>query len=110
LLAAVGCNQQKARPSEPVAEASRSACSYTAGMNARETVGAIFPTGKDIPIDHVILIMQENRSFDHYYSELPMPGIDAAPETDTNPDSKGNLIQRYHFTDKCMPGGDHSWD
>jgi phospholipase C len=110
LFALLGCNTQKARPTEMQAETSRAACAYGPGMNARDTVGAIFPTGKDIPIDHIILIMQENRSFDHYYSHLPMPGIDAAPETDTNPDSNGNLIQRFHFTSKCMPGGDHGWD
>jgi phospholipase C len=105
----LGCNNNpaKPRPTAADAQASRDACAFGPGMLARDTTGADLPTGSDIPIDHIVLIMQENRSFDHYYSVFP--GVDGAPATDWNPDSKGNMVQRFHFTSPCMPGGDHGW-
>ena len=108
-LLVLGCNhKERPRPTDAEAAASRDACTYGPGMLARDTTGASLPSGKEIPIDHIVLIMQENRSFDHYYSTFP--GVDGAPATDTNTDSKGNVVQRFHFTSPCMPGGDHGWD
>src|SRR6478736_4314343 len=85
------------RPTAAEAEGQRAACAYQSGMSASATIGKEMPTGDDIPIDHIILIMQENRSFDLYYSELDIPGLDVATRTDTNPDSMGNPVQRFHW-------------
>jgi phospholipase C len=95
------------------------ACAYAPGMMASETLPG-YPTGDEIPIKHVVLLMQENRSFDHYFSELKLPGINVAPPTASNPDANGNPVQRFHFTTNypgpgpgpgvCMDGGDHGWD
>ena len=98
------------RPTAAEAEGQRAACAYQSGMSASATIGKEMPTGDDIPIDHIILIMQENRSFDHYYSELDIPGLDVAAPTATNPDSKGNAVQRFHFDKKCATSPDHGWD
>jgi phospholipase C len=103
----LACSKQ--RPSAQQVNDKQQACAYTPGMLASDTLPAADATGADLPIEHIILIMQENRSFDHYYSELQIPGLDVASPTITNPDSKGNQVQRFHFTSKCMPGGDHSW-
>ena len=53
--------------------------------------------------------MQENESFDHYYSHLP--GVDGAAETATNPDpSTGTDVARYHETVDCIRDLPHSWN
>jgi phospholipase C len=52
------------------------------------------PPGGDITaVEHIIFTMQENRSFDHYFGQLPqyrqskgIPGtVDGLPEGATNP-------------------------
>jgi phospholipase C len=106
LACSLGCTGP--RPTEAQSQASRDSCAFGPGMTARDTTAVGFPTGHDMPIEHIVLIMQENRSFDHYYAALPLP-VDAAPPDASNPDSQGRLVQRFHFTSKCMPGGDHSW-
>ncbi|HEY2518072.1 MAG TPA: hypothetical protein VGI39_44685, partial [Polyangiaceae bacterium] len=40
----------------------RQSCAFGAGAWPAETLGTDFPVGSDIPINHVIVIMQENRS------------------------------------------------
>src|SRR5262249_35502902 len=52
----------------------RSACAFKAGAWPAETIGKEYPVGADIPINHVIVIMQENRSFDHYLGRLVAQG------------------------------------
>ena len=45
-------------------------CAYQPGMLARDTTPAADPVGTSMPIDHIVLLMQENRSFDHYFGTL----------------------------------------
>jgi phospholipase C len=45
-------------------------------------------------IDHFVFIIQENRSFDHYFGTYP--GADGLPTGVTVPDSKGAKIGRAH--------------
>src|SRR5437879_184765 len=52
--------------SEAALSAQRRSCAFGAGAWPAETLGTEFPIGEDIPINHVIVIVQENRSFDHY--------------------------------------------
>jgi phospholipase C len=52
----------------------RSSCMFEAGAWPAETIGAEYPLGHDIPINHIIVIMQENRSFDHYLGRLVAQG------------------------------------
>ena len=115
-LALLGCAPKAAPPAPPsgptAAEsaAQMAACAYTPGLPASKTVPAGLPTGDAIPIKHIVLLMQENRSFDHYYSELNIPGLDVAPANASNPDANGNPVTRFHLTTQCMGGGNHSWD
>src|SRR5580704_15164957 len=44
----------------------RQACTFEAGAWAAQTIGNDDPIGTQIPINHILVIMQENRSFDHY--------------------------------------------
>jgi phospholipase C len=94
---------------ESQVDANRAACAFTPNQLTADTMPVGTLTGSKLPIDHIILIMQENRSFDHYFSELPIAGLNVASRDITNPDSMGNLVQRFHFTTKCMGGGDHGW-
>jgi phospholipase C len=52
----------------------RQACAFDAGAWAAQTLGTEDPVGTDIPINHVVVIMQENRSFDHYLGRLAAQG------------------------------------
>src|SRR5690349_21240227 len=48
----------------------RRACAFGAEALAEDTLDPGAPTGAAIPIDHFVVIMQENRSFDHYFQAL----------------------------------------
>src|SRR4051794_23146350 len=73
------------RPDDEAAAASRASCKYTAGSLAAETLGKSAPVGDDIPIKNVIVLMQENRSFDSYFGHLnkfaKRTDIESAPDT-----------------------------
>ena len=65
-------------------------------------------------IQHVIVIMQENRSFDHYFGTFP--GAEGIPmdangvPTVCNPDpnADGGCVRPYHLTADKNVGGPHS--
>lgn len=91
------------------AAADRSSCRFAAGALAKDTVGCV---GRQIPIDHVVLIMQENRSFDHYLQKLPEYGqkdVEVAPAGTTNPAPDGTDIPFTHKAEYCFDDTDHSW-
>src|SRR5256884_9416030 len=63
-------------------------------------------------IQHVVVIMQENRSFDHYFGTLP--GADGFPRTPSGdfavcgPDPLHGVCQKpYHDTNDLNAGGPH---
>ena len=67
----------------------------------------------DIPIDHVIVAMQENRSFDHYIQKLPkygQPGAEVAPATAFNLDSAGKKVMMTRAGTPCLGDQPHYWN
>jgi phospholipase C len=56
-------------------------------------------------IKHVIIIMQENRSFDSYFGTFP--GADGIPSGVCVPDPRGGCIQPYHVRKDSEHGGPH---
>ncbi|HSN27589.1 MAG TPA: alkaline phosphatase family protein [Kofleriaceae bacterium] len=90
----------------------RMTCGYGSGDLPAATLADVRPA--HIPIDHVVLVMQENRTFDHYFSSLTVPGqtVDgAAPDaTNPNPASPGGTVARFHQTAKCIDNPAESWD
>ncbi len=111
--------------SEAQAQAKRQACRFSAGAMASQTLATDDPVGSKIPIDHVVLMMQENRSFDAYFSQLTVPGqtVDVASPDATNPDLDGGPVQRFHWSAEtasnsnsggkdfyCFSDTDHGWD
>jgi phospholipase C len=103
-------------PSDTVAESTRTACGYDAGSLSIETQGASAPDGANIPIDTIVIVMMENRSFDHYFQDLPngpgwSPGdVDVAPSGASNPGIDGTPVPFAHGTQLCFADTNHGWD
>src|SRR5688572_14868188 len=62
------------------------------------------PNRADCPIEHVVVLMMENRSFDHYFGWLE--NADALQQVSYT-DSDGNVHQTRHHSDLGI--GDASW-
>jgi len=59
-------------------------------------------------IDHFVFIIQENRSFDHYFGTYP--GADGIPPGTSLPGFLGKAVASYHDTSLTNRGGPHGWD
>jgi phospholipase C len=94
------------------AAAARTACTFTAGTLPGLSLARDAPLGGEIPIDTIVFVMMENRSFDHLLGNLPaygQPDVDVAPAGVTNPDSHGTPVARFHLTDYCTADTNHGW-
>jgi phospholipase C len=109
----VGCSSSHPAPACAPAQSCRTTCAFGAGDLAGATLADFTKLGRAIPIDHVVLVMQENRTFDHYFSTLTVPGqnVDGAAN-DTNPDPTGAspAIARFHQTAYCFDNPAESWN
>lgn len=106
-------NRAVTKPTDDAAKAGREGCTFKAGALAGETQGASRPNGKEIPVDHILIVMMENRSFDHYFSKLPefgQPDATVYPATYTNPDENGMPFAPFHGTEYCFVDTNHEWD
>src|SRR5262249_42204954 len=68
--------------------------------------------GAEIPIDTVVVVMMENRSFDHLFGHLPQygqPDAEVAPADAANPDAQGQPVVWFHQGDLCFADTSHSW-
>jgi phospholipase C len=105
------------RPNDVDALAGRGSCKYTAGSMPAETLGTSVPVDKDIPIDTVVVVMMENRSFDHYFAHLnkfaKRTDIESAPDNATNPEKTGATpgasIPFTHAPHLCTLDTNHEW-
>ena len=103
-----------------VTGAAMTAAASTATALPRRTGGSI------ADVEHVVILMQENRSFDHYFGHLrgvrgfddPRPQIlpSGAPVWDQRQDAKdgGAVVRPFRLDTQttgagCMQGLDHSW-
>jgi phospholipase C len=70
------------------------------------------PAGKDAPFDHVVLLMMENRSFDHLLGWVP--GADGRQAGLRYPDGTGTLHPTWDLGDEYQPCGyldpQHQWE
>ena len=62
-----------------------------------------------IPINHIVVDMQENRSFDHYFGFAPFAGSFGVPPGYSQPDGQGGTVIPHHFTSLSTPDIGHSW-
>src|SRR5947209_11053597 len=89
-------------------------CSRSRGFvtNTQAPIGTADPSN---PIKHVVIIMQENHSFDVNFGRLnvgsygksEVDGIDPAMHV---PDEKSNPVYVYHSKTLCPDDPDHTWD
>jgi len=112
VIALAACGGSSPKPDcTDTPDACRASCGYGSGDKASLTL-ADFP--QKIPIDHFILVMQENRTFDHYFSSLIVPGqtVDGAAPDATQPDPMhpGATLSRFHQTSYCFDNPAESWD
>ncbi|MGI8757231.1 MAG: alkaline phosphatase family protein, partial [Acidimicrobiales bacterium] len=59
-------------------------------------------------IDHIVIYMQENHSYDGYFGMLPVGDgytLDGSGRpTNTNPDAQGNPVSLFRAADTCQRG------
>src|SRR5579862_8327089 len=63
-------------------------------------------------IDHVVILIQENRSFDHYFGTLSgVRGFDdrRGRHAFFQRDSSGRTIHPFHLPQACLPDLTHAW-
>ncbi|MBV8536419.1 MAG: hypothetical protein JO128_12550, partial [Alphaproteobacteria bacterium] len=76
---------------------------------------AIWPSNNKIK--HVVILCQENRSFDHYFGAFASmfgrrgdTALGFTPSQLTYKDSAGDVFHPYHLTQFCNGDPDHSWE
>src|SRR5438552_9104758 len=92
--------------------AARASCTFKAGDPAGVSVPKDAKLGREIPIDTIVVLMMENRSFDHLLSNLPafgQPDVDVAAATASNPDSTGAAVLFHHLDQACFGDTNHEW-
>ena len=83
-------------------------------LEAAKAQSGALPSPSDLPIDHFVVLMQENRSFDHYLGW--MNGVDGmqAGLQYPDPEAGGTLKSTHRLAPDWQgcghPDPDHSWD
>lgn len=97
---------------DPLAD-ERAACKFGKGAKVATTLGITPEQRAAIPIKHLIVVMNENRSFDHYFGKLASEGQPEAegwPSTYSNKDRNGVAVKPYHASTTCIsPDPPHGW-
>ncbi len=105
VLAVAGCGGSDNSDPAP-------ACTFQAGALPEQTLPQNAPHGGALPIDHIVVFMQENRSFDSYFGQLPAaghPDADGLPPGTFNPDPVGVAQPAFHQTKYCTDDTNHGW-
>jgi phospholipase C len=91
----------------------RQACAFTTGAKVAETLGLDAAARSAIPIKHIVVLMKENRSFDHLLGRLHdegQPDTEAIPATFTNPDPQSAAVAPFHEATTCLDQDPtHQW-
>jgi phospholipase C len=91
----------------------RAACSYTAGALPSETLDVPADLATRMPIRHVVVVMKENRSFDHLLGRLHdegQPLTEAVPEGFVNRDVNGAEVAPFRASSTCIQlDPEHQW-
>jgi phospholipase C len=99
-------------PPDPLA-GMRQSCSFPSGALPSTTLGLDDATRKALPIKHIVVVMKENRSFDHIFGGLGalQPAAETFPPGFSNKDARGNVITPFHLGTTCVGRDpDHQWD
>jgi phospholipase C len=97
---------------DPVA-ADRTACKFAKGAKVATTLGITPEVRAAIPLTHLVIVMNENRSFDHYFGKLSIEGQPEAlgfPDTFSNKDAAGKIVKPFHQSSTCVERDPpHGW-
>ena len=91
----------------------RASCGFHKGAKVTDSLPLTEAQRAAIPIQHVIVVMKENRSFDHVLGNLStsgQPEAEAIPASFTNADKMGAAVGAFHLDTTCVnmdPG--HQW-
>ena len=93
----------------------------TNGQNA--TVQASFTPQNVTAINHILVLLQENRSLDHYFGQLPAywqaqrfpqatngTSFDGVPANAANVDPSGSMVSAYNLQSACTENPSPSWN
>ncbi len=94
----------------------RSACVFGTGARVTDTLDITADERAEIPIEHVVVLMKENRSFDHLLGGVNAAGGAALdgegiPGDFSNRDAVGMTVSPFALGTTCVksnPG--HQWD
>jgi phospholipase C len=109
MLACFGCSQSHPDRYAPL----RQACTFGPGARVQDTVGLDAAARAAIPIKHVIVLMKENRSFDHMLGKLHdrgQPAVEAIASDFQNEDVTQTKVFPFHAPTTCwQQDPDHQW-
>ena len=80
-----------------------------AGISSVSKVLASMHSPDVNPINHVLIVCQENRSFDHYFGYYPKAGSFGVPAHYSQPDGKGGSVTPHHDFFPVSLDPSHSW-
>src|SRR5437763_1117267 len=114
VIVACGAGDQGPRSSLSAdeARAARQACRFGPGTLPGLSQAKNAPLGDEIPIDTIVVLMMENRSFDHLLRDLPgfgQPDAEVAPASASNDDSDGTPVPMFHLAQHCFDDTSHGW-
>jgi phospholipase C len=79
---------------------------------AKRQLARPYPAPRNMPIDTFVVLMMENRSFDHYFGWHP--DADARNRGLSYPDAEGNSVKTHHLAGDYQgcdhPDPAHGWD
>jgi phospholipase C len=83
----------------------RAACSFAAAATPADTLGVTEALRGRLPIKHVIVLMKENRSYDHIFGQLAahgQPDSEPVPSTFSNLDANDMTVAPFHEPTTCV--------
>jgi len=83
--------------------------SLDAGLVAIKHAAASIPSSTPIPINHVLIACQENRSFDEYFGYYPRAGSFGVPANYSQPDGNGGTATPSHYFLPFSLDNSHTW-
>ena len=98
---------------------SGNASSCTITLSSDQTAAVSFGKADISLINHVIILLQENRSFDHYFGHLgdywsangySAEPFDGEPADASNPGTDGSTVSAYHLSTTCVENPSPSWN
>jgi phospholipase C len=89
-------------------------CSRTPGSVVDKSRPAGQSDNKN-PLEHIVVVMQENHSFDTYFGRLNQPKyyggqVDGIVESMWNSTKKGKKIFAHHENNRCVDDPEHGWN